>query len=191
MLSFALGHGGFDGGIMVTASHNPAEYIGMKLARAEAVPLSHEDGIGAMEERILSGNLLEDTERPGNLSAGDYTDGYVRMVVGNARFDRRLKIVVDAGNGMGGHEFPLVSQHLDLDVVPLYYELDGSFPNHEANPLNHATLDVLRETVVREGADFGVAFDHCRRSSPVGGEATGWCGCRDYTLELSQCDADS
>ena len=159
MLSFALGHGGFDGGIMVTASHNPAEYIGMKLARAGAIPLGGDDGIASMEERIRSGNLPPDAERPGNLSAGDYTDAYVRMVVGNAHFGRRLKAVVDAGNGMGGHEFPLVSRHLDLDVVPLYYELDGSFPNHEANPLKHATLKVLRETVVNEGADFGIAFD--------------------------------
>ena len=159
MLSFALGHGGFDGGIMVTASHNPAEYIGLKLARRAAVPLSYEDGIASMEARIEGGTLPPDSERPGSVTEGDYTGDYVQMVVGNAHFGRRLKVVVDAGNGMGGHEFPLVARHLDLDVVPMYFELDGSFPNHEANPLNHDTLKDLRERVVAEGADVGIAFD--------------------------------
>jgi len=159
MLSFALGDGGFDGGIMVTASHNPSEYIGFKLARAEAVPLSREHGIGAMEERILGGNLPEDAPEPGSLATDDVADRYVGMVVRHADFGRRLKVVADAGNGMGGYEFPLVSKHLDMDVVPLYFELDGSFPNHEANPLDHKTLRELRDTVRREKADLGIAFD--------------------------------
>jgi phosphomannomutase len=159
MLSFALGHGGFDGGIMVTASHNPAQYIGMKLARKAAVPLSREEGIGAMEARIARGELPADAPRRGAVSDAAFADDYARMVAGHARFGRRLKVVADAGNGMGGFEMPLVARHLDLEVLPLFFELDGTFPNHEANPLDHHTLATLRETVVREKADLGVAFD--------------------------------
>jgi len=187
MLSFALGHGGFDGGIMVTASHNPAEYIGLKLARKAAVPLSGEDGIASMEARILEGRLPPDTERPGSVTEGDYTDGYVHMVVRNAAFGRRLKIVVDAGNGMGGYEFPLVAKHLDLDVIPLYFELDGAFPNHEANPLNHDTLKKLRETVVAEGADLGIALDgDADRAGFV--DETGQIVTNDLATALMACD---
>ncbi|MHC4549642.1 MAG: phosphomannomutase/phosphoglucomutase [Planctomycetota bacterium] len=159
VLSFALGNGGFGGGVMVTASHNPAEYIGLKLARAGAVPMSREQGIGAIEERIRSGNLPGDAPEPGRLTRGDYTEKYVDMVVPQAQFGRRCKVVADAGNGMGGFEFPRVAKKLDLDVVPLYFELDGSFPHHEANPLNHRNLRDLQEAVRREQADFGVAFD--------------------------------
>ncbi|MEE8103949.1 MAG: phosphomannomutase/phosphoglucomutase [Planctomycetota bacterium] len=159
MHSFAVGHGGFDGGIMVTASHNPSEYIGMKLSRAEAVPMSREAGIGAMEARIQSGNLPEPAAEKGAFTEGDFVSEYVEMVSRHANFGRRLKIVADAGNGMGGFEFPLVAPHLDADVTRLYFELDGTFPNHEANPLNLDTLRDLQAAVLREGADFGVAFD--------------------------------
>ena len=159
MLSFALGHGGFDGGIMVTASHNPAQYIGFKMARRGAVPLSREEGIASMEARILGDKLPADAAKRGTLAEGDFKDEYVEMVCRHAHFGRRLKVVVDAGNGMGGYEFPLVAQRLDLDVVPLYYELDGTFRNHEANPLNHDTLKDLIATIRREKADLGIAFD--------------------------------
>jgi phosphomannomutase len=159
MHSFAVGHGRFDGGIMVTASHNPAAYIGMKLSRAGAVPLSREEGIAAMEERIHSGALPGEAEKPGHLQHADFSGDYVDMVVRHARLGRPLKIVADAGNGMGGLEFPKVSARLDLRVVPLFFELDGNFPNHEANPLNLETLRDLQAAVTREKADFGVAFD--------------------------------
>jgi len=159
MLSFATGFGEYEGGIMVTASHNPAAYIGLKLARAGCVPLSRDEGIAAMAERIRSGNLPEDAATPGTITDRDIADDYVAMVTRHAKPGRRLKIIADAGNGMGGFEFPLVSAQLDLDVTPLYYELDGTFPNHEANPLAIDTLADLRAAVVREGADFGVAFD--------------------------------
>jgi len=144
---------------MVTASHNPAEYIGLKLSRAGAVPLSREEGIGEMEARILRGDLPGDAPRRGGLERADYATGYVEMVAAQARLRRRLKVVADAGNGMAGYEFPLVARRLDLDVVPLHFELDGTFPNHEANPLNVATLRELRAAVVAQKADFGVAFD--------------------------------
>ena len=158
MHSFGVGHGGFDGGIMVTASHNPAEYIGFKLCRKEVVPLSLEQGIGAMEARIQRGDLPE-AAYEGTLRSGDFTEAYVDMVTGEANFARRLKIVADAGNGMGGFEFMLVAPRLDLELVPMYFNPDGTFPNHEANPLNVSTLEELRLRVRKEKADFGVAFD--------------------------------
>jgi len=123
------------------------------------VPLSREEGIGSMAERIRNGTLPDDAARPGTITDHDIRPEYVAMVTRHAKPGRRLKIVADAGNGMGGYEFPLVAAHLDLDVTPLYFELDGTFPNHEANPLNEATLAELRRTVVETGADFGVAFD--------------------------------
>ncbi len=159
VLSFALGRGGFDGGIMVTASHNPAEYIGMKLARKAAVSIGRDTGIAAMEGRIRAGQLPPDATKKGHVRDGSYADEYVEMVVRHARFERRLKVVADAGNGMGGWEFPLVAKRLDLEVVPLYFELDGSFPNHEANPLDHETLKELEKRVRSEKADLGIAFD--------------------------------
>ncbi|MHC4932730.1 MAG: phosphomannomutase/phosphoglucomutase [Planctomycetota bacterium] len=159
MLNFALGHGGFDAGVMITASHNPAEYIGLKMAGREAVPISGETGIKAIGERATSGNLPEDAETPGSVSDTEFHDPYVHMVVERARFKRRMKVVADAANAMGGFEFPLVARHLDMEVIPLYFELDGSFPNHEANPLKIENLKVLRETVLRENADLGVSFD--------------------------------
>jgi len=159
VLSFALGSGGFGGGAMITASHNPAEYIGLKLSRAGVVPLSRSSGIGAIEERILSGNLPPDAAAPGSVTRRDFSGDYAAMVASHAHFGRRLKLVADAGNGMGGWEFPIVAAKLDLEVVPLYFDLDGSFPNHEANPLHHPNLEELRRQVVAQGADFGVAFD--------------------------------
>jgi len=159
MLSFATGDGGFDGGIMVTASHNPAAYIGLKLARKGCVPLSRDAGIGSMGDRIRTNSLPHDAPEMGAVTDLDVRNAYVAMVTKHATAGRRLKLVADAGNGMGGYEFPLVAAHLDLDVTPLYFELDGTFPNHEANPLNEATLETLRKTVVEQGADFGVAFD--------------------------------
>ncbi|MCK6461085.1 MAG: phosphomannomutase/phosphoglucomutase [Planctomycetes bacterium] len=159
VLSFALGRGGFDGGIMVTASHNPAEYIGMKLARKGAVPIGRDSGIAAMEARIRGGQLPADAPKQGHVREASYTDAYVDMVVKHANFGRRLKVVADAGNGMGGWEFPLVAKRLDLEVVPLYFELDGTFPNHEANPLDHETLADLEKRVKKEKADLGIAFD--------------------------------
>jgi phosphomannomutase len=159
VVSFALGSGGYDGGVMVTASHNPAEYIGLKLARKGCVPMSREAGIGAMEQRILADDLPADADKPGTVTRRSYADEYVAMIERHAHFGRKLKVVADAGNGMGGWEFPLVAPHLDLEVIPLYFELDGSFPNHEANPLDHETLRELRDRVVSEGADLGIAFD--------------------------------
>jgi phosphomannomutase len=146
-------------GAMFTASHNPARYNGIKLCRAGAVPVGQDSGlqeIRAAVERGIGrgpgGGAL--TER--NLLA-DYA-GYLRSLVDMSGI-RHLRIVVDAGNGMGGYTVPAVVDGLPLDIIPLYFELDGNFPNHEANPLDPANLVDLQAAVREHGADLGLAFD--------------------------------
>ncbi|MBT0994630.1 phosphomannomutase/phosphoglucomutase [Cellulomonas sp. DKR-3] len=160
-------------GAMFTASHNPAEYNGIKLCRAGARPVGQDSGLTAV--RDLAGDLLAAGE-PGPEVAGDergtVTDrdmlgeyaAFLRSLVDLSRV-RPLKVVVDAGNGMGGYTVPAVLgtgaglPALPLDVVPLYFELDGTFPNHEANPLEPENLRDLQRAVVEHGADLGLAFD--------------------------------
>jgi phosphomannomutase len=146
-------------GAMFTASHNPARYNGIKLCRAGAVPVGQDSGlqeIRAAVERGIGrgpgGGAL--TER--NLLA-DYA-GYLRSLVDMSGI-RPLRVVVDAGNGMGGYTVPAVVDGLPLDIIPLYFELDGNFPNHEANPLDPANLVDLQAAVREHGADLGLAFD--------------------------------
>lgn len=147
-------------GVMVTASHNPAEYNGLKLCRAGARPIALQTGLAAIAE-AASARLDEPAgDAVGSLSARDFLDDYVAMlhrlvpVAG-----RRLTVVVDAGNGMAGHTVPAVFTDLDVDLVPLYFELDGTFPNHDANPLDPSTLVDLQAAVREHRADVGLAFD--------------------------------
>ncbi|WP_017583235.1 phosphomannomutase/phosphoglucomutase [Nocardiopsis valliformis] len=154
-------------GAMFTASHNPAEYNGIKMCRAGAAPISGETGlddIRALAEKILDGaddapahDGPEGTVTERDLLAG-YAD-YLRDLV-DLSGSRLLKVVVDAGNGMGGHTVPAVlEQGLPLEIVPLYFELDGTFPNHPANPLDPDNLVDLQARVRETGADIGLAFD--------------------------------
>jgi phosphomannomutase len=157
-LYFASGHLGLPGA-MFTASHNPAQYNGIKMCRSHAVPLGTETGLGEIRDLVAGGDLpLADT--PGGISETDllaeYAEHLRRLVPVRGR---RLKVVVDAGNGMAGHTAPAVLDELDLDVVPMYYELDGTFPNHEANPIEPANLVDLQAKVRETGADVGLAFD--------------------------------
>jgi phosphomannomutase len=162
LLYFASGHLGLPGA-MFTASHNPARYNGIKMCRAHAVPIGQDSGLADI--RSLAEKLLaspgEPAARPGELTTtellGDYA-AYLRGLVDLSRI-RPLTVVVDAGNGMGGHTVPTVLAGLPLTVVPLYFELDGSFPNHEANPLDPANLVDLQAAVREHGADLGLAFD--------------------------------
>ncbi|GAB2488035.1 phosphomannomutase/phosphoglucomutase [Jatrophihabitans fulvus] len=168
MLYFASGHLDLPGA-MFTASHNPAKYNGIKLCRAGAVAIGQDTGLS--EIRDLAGRYLDegvpetgqvnDVEQLEDLLA-DYA-AHLRGLVDLSGI-RPLKVVVDAGNGMGGYTVPAVLGDsvlpaLPLDIVPLYFELDGSFPNHEANPLEPANIVDLQQRVVAEGADLGVAFD--------------------------------
>ncbi len=158
-LYFASGHLDLPGA-MFTASHNPAHYNGIKLCRAGAVPVGQDSGLAEVRELAASGVPGQD-RRAGSVRTHDvlsaYAD-YLRSLV-DIRANRRLTVVVDAGNGMGGHTVPTVLAGLPVDLVPMYFELDGSFPNHEANPLDPANLVDLQHRVRAEGADIGLAFD--------------------------------
>ncbi|HET9944241.1 MAG TPA: phosphomannomutase/phosphoglucomutase, partial [Actinomycetes bacterium] len=145
---------------MFTASHNPAQYNGIKLCRAGAVPVGADSGLAEVRRLAEDGVPAHDgpagTVRTQDVLAG-YA-AYLRELV-DLRGHRRLTVVVDAANGMGGHTVPTVLDGLPVDLVPMYFELDGTFPNHEANPLDPANLVDLQERVRAEGADIGLAFD--------------------------------
>jgi phosphomannomutase len=162
LLYFAAGSLGMPGA-MFTASHNPAEYNGIKLCLAGARPVGQDTGLAQIRsdaERFLDegvpssgqGHVTEQALLP---AYADFVKGLVPGLDGI----RRLKVVVDAGNGMGGYTVPAVLAGLPLEVVPLYFELDGSFPNHEANPIEPENLRDLQAAVLKEGADLGLAFD--------------------------------
>ncbi|NVM95629.1 phosphomannomutase/phosphoglucomutase [Arthrobacter wenxiniae] len=154
-------------GAVFTASHNPAEYNGMKMAKAGAVPVSSETGL--LDIRDLAQKYLADGIPAGEKGAITDTDvlakyaAYLRTLV-DLSGSRPLKVVVDAGNGMAGMTTPAVLGDtllpgLPFEIVPLYFELDGTFPNHPANPLEPANLRDLQAAVVKHGADIGLAFD--------------------------------
>ncbi|MFH8239205.1 phosphomannomutase/phosphoglucomutase [Streptomyces sp. NPDC018321] len=151
-------------GAMFTASHNPAQYNGIKLCRAGAAPVGQDTGLAqirALVERWSDTGAPEPAARPGTVTRRDTLADYaahLRSLVDLTTI-RPLKVVVDAGNGMGGHTVPSVFTGLPLDLVPMYFELDGTFPNHEANPLDPANLVDLQQRVREEGADLGLAFD--------------------------------
>jgi phosphomannomutase len=163
VLYFAAGSLGMPGA-MFTASHNPAQYNGIKLCRAGAAPIGQDSGLVWIRERseqLLDGATVPGPERLGTVSSRDLVAeyaGYLRGLVDLSGI-RPLKVVVDAGNGMGGFTVPVVLDGLPLEVVPMYFELDGSFPNHEANPLDPANLVDLQAGVREHGADIGLAFD--------------------------------
>jgi len=163
MLYFASGHLSLPGA-MFTASHNPARYNGIKMCLAGAVPISLDTGLAQVRDEaqaLLDGADPVVAERPGTVSEQDllseYAD-YLRSLVDLSEI-RPLHVVVDAGNGMAGYTVPAVFDGLPLRTEELYFELDGSFPNHEANPLEPANLVDLQQEVRRTGADIGLAFD--------------------------------
>ena len=151
-------------GAMFTASHNPARYNGIKLCRAGAAPVGQDTGLAeirALVERWSTSGAPAPAATPGTVTRRDTLADYaahLRSLV-DLTAVRPLKVVVDAGNGMGGHTVPTVFEGLPLTLVPLYFELDGTFPNHEANPLDPANLVDLQKRVREEGADLGLAFD--------------------------------
>jgi len=155
-------------GAMFTASHNPAQYNGIKLCRAGARPVGQDSGLIIVRQRAeeLLNDVASVAEVPSSIEHRDLLADYARHLRGLVDLTgiRPLKVVVDAGNGMGGHTVPAVLGDqeltaLPLDIVPLYFELDGSFPNHEANPLDPANLVDLQAAVREHGADLGLAFD--------------------------------
>ena len=147
-------------GAMFTASHNPAQYNGIKLCRAGAAPVGTETGLADVKAMVAAGVPGYDGP-PGSVSTRDVLPEYAAFLKKLVDLSgiRPLTVVVDAGNGMGGHTAPVVLADLPLRVVPLYFELDGSFPNHEANPIDPANLRDLQKMVLAEAADLGLAFD--------------------------------
>jgi phosphomannomutase len=155
---FAIANYERHGGIQITASHNPAEYNGFKISREQAIPLSYDQGLADIEELALGPQPTPTGER-GQLEQRDVVADFGRHVVSFVKEIRPLHLVIDAGNGMAGVMLPPVLAELPVRTTNLYFEPDGSFPNHEANPLKSENLADLREAVRREGADMGVAFD--------------------------------
>ncbi|MGK8491928.1 phosphomannomutase/phosphoglucomutase [Nocardia asiatica] len=148
-------------GAMFTASHNPARYNGIKLCRAKALPVGQDTGLATIKDELIEGVPGYQGER-GSATELDLLGEYARFLRGLVDLGgiRPLTIAVDAGNGMGGHTVPAVLGTLpQVTIVPLYFELDGSFPNHEANPLDPANLVDLQKLVRESGADIGLAFD--------------------------------
>jgi phosphomannomutase len=161
MLYFASGKLNLPG-IMFTASHNPAKYNGMKLCKSGAKPIGQESGLIKIRQLIEEGVPI--SNRPvGTVRKQDLLTEYVDYLL--ARFPektfikRKLKVVIDAGNGMAGFTAPAVMEKLKIDLVPMYFELDGNFPNHEANPIEPENLKALQKRVKKEKADIGLAFD--------------------------------
>ncbi len=160
-LYFAVGKFGFDGGVMITASHNPANYNGMKFTRANAEAISLDTGLAAIRDCVLSGAFPPPAKTPGSISSRDVLDAFAEHCLSfvNRAAIKPFKIAIDAGNGMAGKTVPYVFKHLPCEVTPLFFELDGSFPNHPASPIEPENMADLQAAVKRHGCDVGVAFD--------------------------------
>lgn len=158
MSYFAIGSLEAAGGLMTTASHNPSKYNGFKVSREKAIPLSYETGIGEMEKVVASGAYVT-VESKGSVEHRKVADAYAEHVLGVAGEIKPLKLVVDAGNGITGAFLPKVFAKLPCDVTQMYFEPDGTFPNHDANPLKAENVAELRAKVRELGADLGIAFD--------------------------------
>ena len=161
MLYFASGKLNLPG-IMFTASHNPAKYNGMKLCKSGARPIGQETGLVKIRQLIEQGVPI--SNRPiGSMRSQDllkeYVDYLLSLFPDKAFEKRKLKVVIDAGNGMAGFTAPAVMERLNIDLIPMYFELDGNFPNHEANPIEAKNLKDLQKRVKKEKADIGLAFD--------------------------------
>jgi phosphomannomutase len=155
-LYFAVGHLEEPGGAMITASHNPKEYNGLKLCREDAIALSGDEGIFQIRDLILSDELPQPQEYSGSVEEDDITAEYAKHCLSfiNTEGLRPLKIVVDAGNGMAGKMLPPIFEGLPFEYVPMYFELDGSFPNHPPNPIEPENMEELQQRVIAEGADL-------------------------------------
>jgi phosphomannomutase len=161
MLYFASGKLNLPG-IMFTASHNPAKYNGMKLCKSGARPIGQETGLVKIRQLIEQGVPI--SNRPiGSMRnqelLTEYVDYLLSLFPDKAFKKRKLKVVIDAGNGMAGFTAPAVMERLNIDLIPMFFELDGNFPNHEANPIEAKNLKDLQKRVKKEKADIGLAFD--------------------------------
>ena len=161
MLYFAVASDGHDGGIQVTASHNPKQYNGMKMVRREAIPLSGEEGISDIREMIAAGTIPPPAARGGHVTHTDVLGAYVEHVMRfiDPAIVKPFSVVLDAGSGMGGLVAPKLFERLACKTTRLCFEIDGRFPNHEANPLIEENRRDIVERVIAEKADIGIAWD--------------------------------
>jgi phosphomannomutase len=160
MIYFAVGDSHLAGGVMITASHNPGEYNGIKLCQEEAKPMALEGGLGEIRDLVVA-NEFENADEPGSVSDKNIVDGWISHTLSfiNSGKLTPMKIAVDAGNGMAGAIFPALEKQVPWQVTEMYFELDGTFPNHEANPLKFETLRELIKTIQENHLDGGIAFD--------------------------------
>ena len=159
MVYFAVGSLGLEGGIMVTASHNPKQYTGLKLVRRGALPVGGDSGLFDLRDLIEAGSWHKTD--PGEVRELDIWPAYVERVLSFVDVDaiKPLKVVIDAANGMAGTMLPPVLERLPIEAVRCYFEPDGSFPNHEPNPLLPENREFIVRKTLEEGTDLGVAFD--------------------------------
>jgi phosphomannomutase len=160
-LYFAVGKFDLNGGVMITASHNPAQYNGMKFTRAQAQAISLDTGLATIRDQLASGELPSKGETAGTISHRNVLDDFAQHCL--SFVDRTkikpFKIAADAGNGMAGETIPHVFRSLPCEIVPIYFELDGSFPNHPASPIEPENMVDLQALVRKHHCDLGVAFD--------------------------------
>ncbi|HEV7180870.1 MAG TPA: hypothetical protein VGN11_13440, partial [Candidatus Baltobacteraceae bacterium] len=160
-LYFAVGKYGFDGGVMITASHNPAQYNGMKFTRERAEAMSLDTGLSDIRDRLMRNDLPPKAAKPGTISQRSILDDFAEHCLSfiDPTKIKPFKIAIDAGNGMAGETVPYVFKHLPCEVIPLFFELDGTFPNHPASPIEPENMADLQAAVKKHGCDLGVAFD--------------------------------
>jgi phosphomannomutase len=160
-LYFAVGRYGLDGGVMITASHNPAQYNGMKFTRAQAQAISLDTGLATIRDRLLADDIPPNGTRSGSLTRRSVLDDFAEHCLSfiDPTRVKPLRIAIDAGNGMAGETIPHVFKSLPCEIVPLYFELDGSFPNHPASPIEPENMIDLQAAVRKRSCDLGVAFD--------------------------------
>ena len=161
MIYFATAHLKLDGGVMITASHNPKEYNGMKFVRQEARPISGDTGLRELEKQVADGELPVVAEVPGKVKLSDITEDYVQHILSyiDAEKLKPLKIVVNAGNGAAGPILDVMEKYLPFDLIKVHHQPDGSFPNGVPNPLLPENREATAEAVRESGADAGVAWD--------------------------------
>lgn len=161
MLYFAVARDGHDGGVQVTASHNPKQYNGLKMVRREASPLSGEEGLADIRDMVASGRLPAPAARPGGVTTRNVLGPYVAHVMSfvDPAIIRPFNVVLDAGSGMGGLVAPELFDRLPCRTTRLCFDIDGRFPNHEANPLIEGNRRDIVERVLAENADVGIAWD--------------------------------
>ena len=161
MFYFAVIHTNADGGVIITASHNPAKYNGFKLVRRKAIPIGIDSGLAEIEKAVRGGRFPPPAAHPGQVEKAAMLDDFIAFMHGFVKPEELapLTVVIDCGNGMGGMVVPQLFRDSPVKIIPLYFELDGTFPHHEANPLIEENRRDLVRTVLQKKADLGIGLD--------------------------------